>query len=88
MNYNENDPIIISSEDEYSISDIVGILCTEMNYHGNVVYDNSKSDGQIKKTISIEKLKRLNSDVHFRSIEDGLKKTVEWFSKNINTCRK
>jgi GDP-L-fucose synthase len=88
MNYNENDPLIISSEDEYSISDIVDILCTEMNYHGNVIYDNSKSDGQIKKTISIQKLKTLNSDVHFRSIEDGLKETTEWFSKNIDTCRK
>ena len=88
INYNENDPLIISSEDEHSISDIVGILCTEMNYHGNIIYDNSKSDGQIKKTISIEKLKTLNSDVHFRSIEDGLKETTEWFSKNIDTCRK
>jgi GDP-L-fucose synthase len=88
MNYNENDPLIISSEDEYSISDIVSILCNEMNYHGNVIYDNSKSDGQIKKTISIEKLKTLNSNVHFRSIEDGLKETTEWFSKNIDTCRK
>lgn len=88
INYNENDPLIISSEDEHSISDIVGILCTEMNYHGNIIYDNSKSDGQIKKTISIEKLKTLNSDVHFRSIEDGLKETTQWFSKNIDTCRK
>jgi len=87
-NYNDKDPLIVSSEDEYSISDVVNILCKELAYDKEIIWDTSKSDGQLKKTISIDKLKRLHPDVHFRTLQEGLKETVQWFLNSSDSCRK
>ena len=87
-NYDSDEPLIVSSEEEHSIADVVQILSEELGYDREIVWDPSKSDGQIKKTISSEKLKSLHSDVHFRSIRDGLKETVKWFVNSYDICRK
>ena len=43
----------------------------------------SYSDGQYKKTVTNKKLKQmysnLNTDLIFTRIEEGIKKTIEWF---------
>ncbi len=63
-------------------------IMEELEYDNDIIWDTSKSDGQLKKTISIDKLKRLHSDVHFCSLREGLKETVQWFLKNLDYCRK
>ena len=90
-NYNEDEPLIVSSEDEYSISDVVKILCEELelDYDKDIIWDTSKSDGQLKKTISIDKLKRIHPDVNFQSLREGIKETVRWFIHySDDSCRK
>lgn len=87
-NYDDNEPLIVSSEDEYSIADVVRILCEELDYDNDIIWDTSKSDGQLKKTISIDKLKSLHPNVRFRSLQEGLKETVQWFVNSSDYCRK
>jgi GDP-L-fucose synthase len=90
-NYNDQEPLIVSSEDEHSISDVVKIMCEELEleYDKDIVWDTSKSDGQLKKTISIDKLKRIHPDVHFQSLREGIKETVQWFVHySDSSCRK
>ena len=90
-NYNENEPIILSvdEEDEVSIGDVAKIIANEFDYKEQMVYDTSFSDGQYKKTADNSKLKHIISDkFEFTGIEDGIKKTVEWFKNNYDKCRK
>jgi GDP-L-fucose synthase len=87
-NYDDQEPLIVSSEDEHTISDVVNILCEELEYDKDIVWDTTKSDGQLKKTISIDKLKRIHPNVHFRTLQDGLKETVQWFIHSFDSCRK
>jgi GDP-L-fucose synthase len=87
-NYEDTEPLIVSSEDEYSIFDLVQILKQEFEYDGEISWDNTRSDGQIKKTISCEKLKKIHPDPHFRDLRDGLKETIKWFLNSENNYRK
>ena len=50
--------------------------------------DTTKSDGQFKKTASNVKLRSLRPDFEFTPIEAGIKKAVDWFVENFETCRK
>jgi len=89
-NYHDPVPIILSvgEEDEVSIKDVVKFIVEAMDFKGQVVWDTTKSDGQFKKTASNKKLKSLYPQVTFTPIKDGVKKTVDWFVANYDTCRK
>lgn len=80
-NYEDSQPIIFSSSEEYSITDVCDTICKCMKYTGEVVYDTSKEDGQYKKTVSNAKLQKL-VDFKFTSLEDGILDTVTWFNEN------
>lgn len=79
-NYEDNSPLILSSEEELSISDVADHIKNSMKYEGKIEYDTSKSDGQYKKTISNDKLQSLYP-FKFVKFEEGIKETVDWFLK-------
>jgi len=54
----------------------------------NVVFDKSSPDGQYRKDLSIEKLLGIIGDFKFTPLSDGIKKTYEWYIKNIITYEK
>jgi len=90
-NYTDiNSPIILSvgEEDEVSIAQVAQLVAKQMGYTSGLQFDTSKSDGQFKKTASNKKLLSLNPDFKFTPIEEGIKKSVEWFVKNYDTARK
>jgi GDP-L-fucose synthase len=82
-NVNENIIISVSEEDEISIGDVGKTIAETFDYSDRIVFDESYSDGQYKKTVGIEKLKELlDDDFQFTGIKEGLQKTIEWFIKN------
>ena len=81
-NYKENEPIILSTSEEMSIKDIVEIIAQHMNYKGNIIFDETKPDGQYRKPSDNTKLKSYLPDYKFTSFEEGIKKTVNWFEEN------
>ncbi len=87
-NYNENEPIILSTSDEISIKDVVDIIVELMNFKGNVVYDSSKPDGQFRKPSDNSKIKDYLPNFQFTPIYEGLKETIEYFEKNYTVIRK
>jgi GDP-L-fucose synthase len=87
-NYNENEPIILSTSDEISIKNVVDIIVELMNFKGNVAFDSSKPDGQYRKPSDNSKIKNYLPDFKFTSLYDGLKETIEFFENNYNFIRK
>jgi len=88
--YQENGSIIlsVSEEDEVSIKEIALEIAKAFNYEERIVFDSSYSDGQYKKTADNRKLRNLIGDYEFTGISEGIKKSVEWFLENYDSCRK
>jgi GDP-L-fucose synthase len=87
-NYNENEPIILSTSEEISIMDMVGIIVELMNFKGDVIFDSSKPDGQFRKPSDNSKIKHYLPDFKFTPIYEGLKETIEYFENHYNVIRK
>jgi len=87
-NYNEDEPIILSTSEEISIMNIVDMIVELMNFKGEVIFDSTKPDGQFRKPSDNSKIKYYLPDFKFTPIYDGLKETIEYFEKNYNLIRK
>jgi GDP-L-fucose synthase len=87
-NYEENEPIILSTSEEISIKDVVGIIVELMNFKGNVIWNTSKPDGQFRKPSDNSKIKTYLPNFKFTPLYDGLKETIEYFEKNYILLRK
>lgn len=81
-NYNESEPIILSTSEEISIKDVVDIIVKEMNFKGNVVFDKTKPDGQHRKPSDNSKIKSYLPEFKFTPFEVGIKETIGWFEKS------
>ena len=87
-NYNENEPIILSTSEEISIKDVVGMITELMNFKGEIIFDSTKPNGQYRKPSDNSKIKHYLPDFKFTPIYDGLKETIKWFESNYNKIRK
>lgn len=79
--------INLSSGCESSIRDVVELLRDITGFHGEVVWDRSRPDGQARRLFDVSKAKR---DLGFEartSLREGLQKTVEWYRANRNSAR-
>ena len=65
-----------------SINEISDMISQAFNWDGNFVYDSSKPDGVMKKTVNGDYGKRLLDWAPEVKLNDGIKKTVDWYIKN------
>ena len=65
-----------------SINEISDMISHAFNWNGNFVYDSSKPDGVMKKTVNGDYGKRLLDWAPEVKLNDGIKKTVDWYIKN------
>ena len=86
-NYDDVEPIIFSPSTEISIGEMVDLIVENLNFKGNVVFDTEKPEGQFRKPSDNSKLKSYLPDFEFTPIEEGMKKTVEWFVENYENIR-
>ena len=88
--YNSPEPIILSVDEaaEVSIKDVALSVVKAMQFEGEVIFDDSRADGQLKKTANNVKLRKLLPDHKFTSIDEGIQKSVDWFIENYETLRK
>lgn len=86
---NNNDLINISNSNEFSIKYYIEKIAEIMNIDkSKIIWDTTKSDGCLRKTVDNSILKKIFPNYQFTSLENGLKITYEWFIENYNSCRK
>lgn len=86
--YDGVDPILISNPKEYTIKNLVDLIVEIMEFSGPVEWLTDKPDGQLRKPSNNKKLLSIIGDYNFVSLEEGLKKTIDWFYQNYNNIRK
>lgn len=87
-NYDESEPIIISTADEVKIADVAVMIAEIMNFDGNIVFDYTKPNGQHRKPSDNAKLLKYLPNYKFTSLYDGLKETIQWFEESHELARK
>ena len=79
--------IIISPTQEHTIGQVATCVARAFNYEHALVYDDSYSDGQFKKTADNSKLLDRLGDVNFTDIEQGISNTVKHFTSRYPHLR-
>jgi GDP-L-fucose synthase len=74
-------PLNIGTGKDISIKELVEYIKKAVGYEGDVFWNTEKPDGQMKKLLSVEKMKDY-IDIEPISVKDGIIKTVSWYSLN------
>jgi GDP-L-fucose synthase len=84
-NWKSDSPFMAVNPTEHSILDISKSICRnfDINYD-DVVFDKTKPIGQLRKPA----ISDAPENFKFIDINDGIKKTIDWFVDNYNTIRK
>ena len=86
--YNHSEPVNIGITEERSIASVVKLVCENLDYSGEIVWDKTKPAGQFKKPSSNDKLISTGWDASsYTSFEDGLQMTCDWFVENYPNVR-
>lgn len=81
--YNKPNPINLGPGTEISIKDLVQLICQSMDFRGEIRWDTSKPDGQPRRCFDISKAEKEFGFTAKTDFEEGLRKTIEWYEKNI-----
>lgn len=82
--YNKPIPINIGTGSEITILELTKIIMKLMNYKGEIIFDKTKPNGQPRRKLNISKAKKeLNFEAK-TSLEEGLKKTIDYYYKLVS----
>jgi GDP-L-fucose synthase len=76
------EPVNLGSATEISISDLAERIAQATGFKGRFVWDPSKPDGQPRRAVDGSKAQRLLGWSARMDIEEGLRRTVEWFREH------
>ena len=74
----------IGSNEEVSIKELAGKISKEIGFKGETIWDYSKPDGTPRKLLDSSKSKLIGWEAK-TSLEEGLKKTINYFEKEIES---
>lgn len=77
--YNNPDPVNLGSGKEVVIKELVNLVANLIGYNGKIVWDNSKPDGQPRRSLDVSRARiKFGFEAKTEFVE-GLKKTIEWY---------
>jgi GDP-L-fucose synthase len=82
--YDEDLPINLGSDREIAIKELVYLISEIIDFKGQIKWDKSKPNGQPRRKVSN---KLAEEKLGFKAeiaLEEGLRKTIEWYQKNIS----
>jgi GDP-L-fucose synthase len=79
-----SDPVNVGTGVETTIRDLADIISRFSGYEGEIVWDASKPDGQPTRCLDVSRARKLMGFEAQVGLEDGLKRTVEWFRKSLS----
>lgn len=80
--------ISVPEMDEISIRQLATLISDAFDYKGDIICDQTFSDGQYKKTVDNTYLMSLlGTKLQFTSVNDGIKETIKWFLDNKDSFR-
>jgi len=75
--YDKPDAVNLGSDLEISIKDLAELICKLMDFTGEIHWDSTKPDGQLRRGLSILKAKEAFGFLAGTDFEEGLKETIK-----------
>jgi GDP-L-fucose synthase len=75
-------PVNLGTGREIRIKDLAELIMRLTNYHGRIVWDTTKPNGQPRRCLDTSRAKELFGFTAATSFEDGLRQTIEWYEKS------
>lgn len=79
------DYIFCNDDEEVSIASVASLIGKETDFKGFITFDTSQADGVFSKTATCTKLKSALGDIGFTPLEEGIRKTVNWYKNHYST---
>lgn len=86
-NYSNIEPINVGIGKDIAIKDLANLIAKEIGYNGSFVFNKDMPDGTPRRLLAISKLQSLGWTPKI-SLDDGIKKTYQWFLENQDKIRK
>jgi GDP-L-fucose synthase len=75
-------PINLGSGQEIKIKELAELIARLCGFEGELQWDSSKPDGQPRRCLDVERAQQLLGWQARVSFEEGLQRTIEWYSNN------
>jgi GDP-L-fucose synthase len=77
--YNKPDPVNVGAGVEISIKDLVELISRLTGFHGRIVWDVSKPNGQPRRCLDVSRAEREFGWRANTAFEQGLQQTIDWY---------
>lgn len=81
-NYDRSEPVNLGSGKEISIKDLATLIARLTDFHGQLVWDTSKPNGQPRRALDTSKAENYFGFRAQVGFEEGLRNTIEWYKAN------
>ena len=81
-NYDSSEFLNVGIGVDYSIAEIVEMICDIIGYKGKLIYDSSKPDGMPQKVVDVKKINSLGWK-YKTNITDALALTYKWYLEEV-----
>ena len=83
--YNKPGPVNLGSGMEISVRDLISLICRLMDFKGEIRWDASKAQGQLKRKLDISRAEKEFGFKAAITFEEGLRRTIDWYSTNFKS---
>ncbi len=80
--YDRSEPVNLGSGTEISIRELVETIADVTGFEGEIEWDTSKPDGQMRRRLDVSRAKEYFDWEATTEFETGLRRTVEWYEAN------
>lgn len=77
--YNRSEPVNLGSGMEISIQELVNTIADMSGFEGDINWDTSKPDGQMRRRLDVSRAKEYFDWEASTEFEEGLRRTINWF---------
>jgi GDP-L-fucose synthase len=83
--YDQSEPVNLGAGFEISIKDLTQTIARLCDYHGEIIWDNSKPDGQPRRSLDTTRARDYFGFQAQIPFETGLKQTIQWYQQQMAT---
>jgi nucleoside-diphosphate-sugar epimerase len=77
-------PLNLGFNSDITIRDLAEKIAKLVDFSGDIKWDQTRPDGQSRKLLNSIRWKLSDIELNQTSLDDGLRKTIEWYKENKN----